>query len=205
MRLETNVEQDLAARGTKKFSHKEAQESTKRAVCSKLGVLTAPPKGEDAMKQLVAVCLSVLMAVSAVAAGAKVETFALADQVGEPDARAFFLFSTSAGNYIVRQDGMGEFASPKGMRRVFYLKLGAKGRIDRVYFLEHERDLFLLYTVHDATSEWSYLTRMEQIQRKARWLTPVAGGEIQAPVIDGDWVTIGTTTISKANGNIRQD
>jgi len=157
------------------------------------------------MKKFVAVCFGVLMVVCAVVARAKVEAFALADQVGEPDARAFFLFSTSAGNYIVRQDGMGEFTSPKGMRRVFYLKLGAKGRIDRVYFLEHQRDLFLLYTVHDATSEWSYLTRMEQTQRKARWLTPLSGGDVQAPVIDGDLVIIGTTKITKADGKTRQD
>ena len=157
------------------------------------------------MKKLVAVCFGVLMVTCAVVARAKVEAFALADQVGEPDARLFFLFSTSAGNYIVRQDGMGEFTSPKGMRRVFYLKLGAKGRIDRVYFLEHQRDLFLLYTVHDATSEWAYLTRLEQTQRKARWLTPLSNGDVQAPVIDGDLVVIGTTEINKTDGKPRQD
>src|SRR6476646_631102 len=155
------------------------------------------------MKKFVVVCLEVLV-VSTVAFGA--ETFAPADRVGEPGERAFFLFSTSAGNYIVRQDGMGEFTSPKGMRRVFYLKLGAKGRIDRVYFLEHQRDLFLLYTVHDATSEWTYLTRLEQTQRKARWLTPLSSGDVQAPVIDGDLVIIGTTEINKADGKAtRQD
>ena len=157
------------------------------------------------MKKLVAVCFGVLIVVCAVVARAKVEAFALADQVGEPDARLFFLFSTSAGNYIVRQDGMGEFTSPKGMRRVFYLKLGAKGRIDRVYFLEHQRDLFLLYTVHDATSEWAYLTRLEQTQRKARWLTPLSNGDVQAPVIDGDLIVTGTAEINKADGKPRQD
>ena len=157
------------------------------------------------MKKLVAVCFGVLIVVCAVVARAKVEAFALADQVGEPDARLFFLFSTSAGNYIVRQDGMGEFTSPKGMRRVFYLKLGAKGRIDRVYFLEHQRDLFLLYTVHDATSEWAYLTRIEQTQRKARWLTPLSNGDVQAPVIDGDLIVTGTAEINKADGKPRQD
>ena len=157
------------------------------------------------MKKLVAVCFGVLIVVCAVVARAKVEAFALADQVGEPDARLFFLFSTSAGNYIVQQDGMGEFTSPKGMRRVFYLKLGAKGRIDRVYFLEHQRDLFLLYTVHDATSEWAYLTRLEQTQRKARWLTPLSNGDVQAPVIDGDLIVTGTAEINKADGKPRQD
>ena len=85
------------------------------------------------MKKLLVVCLAILM-LSSVAFGA--ETFALADRVGEPGERSFFLFSTSAGNYIVRHDGMGEFSSPKGMRRVFNLRV--KGRIERIYFLEHE-------------------------------------------------------------------
>jgi hypothetical protein len=157
------------------------------------------------MNKFVAVCLGVLMVVSLGISRAKVEAFALADRVGEPDERSFFLFSTSAGNYIIRQDGMGEYTSPKGMRRVFYLKLGAKGRIDRVYFLEHEGDLFLLYAAHDATSEWAYLTRMEQTKRKARWLTPLSGGDVQAPQIDGDVVVIGSTEIDKLNGRVRQD
>ena len=48
---------------------------------------------------------------------------------------------------MIRHDGMGEVTSLKGMRRVFNLKLGGKGRIERVHFLEHEGDLFLLYEV----------------------------------------------------------
>ena len=70
------------------------------------------------MKNLLVVCLLILV-FSTAALGA--ETFALADRVGEPGERSFFLFSTSAGNYIVRHDGMGEFRSPKGLRRVFNL------------------------------------------------------------------------------------
>ena len=156
------------------------------------------------MKKLVAVCLGGLLVVWAVAARPNVETFALADHIGEPDARSFFLFSTSAGNYIVRQDGMGEFSSPKGMRRVFNLKLGATGRIDRVYFLEHQGDLFLLYSVHDATSAWAYLTRLEQTKRKARWLTPLSSSDVQAPVIDGELVIIGSIQINKTDGKTRE-
>lgn len=159
------------------------------------------------MKKIVVVCLGVLI-LSAVAAGSssKPEAFALADCIGEPNARSFFLFATSAGNYTLRQDGMGEFTSPKGLRRVFYLKLGAKGRIERVYFLEHEGDLFLLYEVHDANSEWSYLLRMEQQKRKPRWLTPLPSSVVQEPTVQGDLVMMKNVEINKTDGRIvRQD
>src|SRR5215213_3767837 len=153
------------------------------------------------MKKMVVVCLGVLIlsTVGAGSSGPKPEAFALADRIGEPNARSFFLLSTAAGNYTIRQDGMGEFTSPKGLRRVFYLTLGAKGRIERVYFLEHEGDLFLLYEVHDATSEWSYLLRMEQQKRKPRWLTPLPDGEVEPPSIQGDFVIIKNIEISKTN------
>lgn len=158
------------------------------------------------MKKLVLVCVALVVLSSAVVSASSNDTFSLADQVGDPNARSFFLFSTSAGNYTVRQDGMGEVASPQGMRRVFYLRLGAKGRIDRVYFLEHEGDLWLLYEVHDATSSWAYLLRMEQKQRKPRWLASLPNGDIQAPIIQGDLVVIKNIEISKADGRIvKQD
>ena len=161
------------------------------------------------MKKIVVVCLGVLILWSmAIAASSspKFEAFALADRIGEPNARSFFLLSTSAGNYTIRQDGMGEFTSPKGLRRVFYMKLGAKGRIERVYFLEHESDLFLLYEVHDATSEGAYLVRMEQQKRKPRWLTALPSGDVEPPIIQGDLVIIKNIEISKVDGRIvRQD
>ncbi len=157
------------------------------------------------MKKIVLVCLAVLIVWSA-ATGAssilKPEAFALADRIGEPNARSFFLLSTSAGNYTIRQDGMGEFTSPRGLRRVFYLKLGVKGRIERVHFLEHERDLFMLLEVHDTNSEWSYLVRMEQQKRKPRWVTSLPSGDVQEPIIQGDFVIIKNVEISKVDGRI---
>ena len=145
------------------------------------------------MKKLLVVCLGVLL-FSTVASAA--ETFALADRVGEPGERSFFLFSTSAGNYIVRQDGMGEFSSPKGMRRVFSLRVGPRGRIDQVYFLEHAGDVFIYYEVNDA----AFLVRMEQTKRKVRWSTQmnVRG----APVIEGDSVVVNSVVIRKADGKV---
>ena len=153
------------------------------------------------MKKLLVVCLGVVVLSSAAfGAAGPPEAFALADRVGEPGERSFFLFSTSAGNYIVRQDGMGEFSSPKGMRRVFTLRVGARGRIDQIYFLEHEGDVFIFYEVNDA----AFLVRMEQTRRKLRWSAPVA--TTGAPVIDGESVIINSTAIRKADGKIiRQD
>ena len=146
------------------------------------------------MTRVVVVCLMCLMWWPA-------ETFVLADRVGEPNARSFFLFSTPAGQYAVRHDGMGEFTSPKGMRRVFNLRVGARARIENVYYLEHEGDLFLMYEV---TGKMFYVVRMEQTKRKLRWTTELR--EVtEAPVIDGDFVIVNETRIAKINGLVRQD
>jgi len=153
---------------------------------------------------LLLVCLGVVVLWSVVL-GAQSNTFALADRVGEGNERSFFVLSTSAGGYVIRHDGMGEFTSPAGLRRVFMLKVGAKGRIDRVYFLEHQRDLFLMYEVHDASSQWAYLVRMEQTKRKARWITEVDGVGLGAPLIQGEMIVIKDSQISKADGAVRQD
>ena len=147
------------------------------------------------MKKLLVVCLVILL-LSTAAFGA--ETFALADRVGEPGERSFFLFSTSMGNYIVRQDGMGEFSSPKGMRRVFSLRV--KGRIEQIYFLEHDGDVFICYEVNDA----AFLVRMEQTKRKLRWSAEIADRGV--PVIEGDYVVVNSVRIRKGDGVVvRQD
>ena len=155
---------------------------------------------------LLLVCLGVAV-LWPVAAGAAPlpESFALAERVGEGNERSFFVLSTSAGGYVIRHDGMGEFTSPAGLRRVFMLKLGAKGRIDRVYFLEHQRDLFLMYEVHDSSSHWAYLVRLEQTKRKARWIMQLDGTDLGAPVIQGEMIVIKNLEIRKVDGNVRQD
>lgn len=143
------------------------------------------------MKKLLVVCLGVLV-LSTVALGA--EAFTVADRVGEPGERSFFLFSTSAGNYVVRHDGMGEFSSPKGMRRVF--RLNVKGRIDQIYFLEHEGDVFICYEVNETT----FLVRMEQTKRKIRWTAQISDRGV--PTIDGDSVMINSVKIRKGDGTV---
>jgi hypothetical protein len=149
------------------------------------------------MKKFLVVCLGVLVVSCAVLGAARPsETFALADRVGEPGERSFFLFSTSAGNYIVRQDGMGEFSSPKGMRRVFTLRVGARGRIEQIYFLEHEGDVFICYEVNDT----AFLVRMEQTKRKIRWTVPITSTGV--PVIEADSVVVNSTEIRKTDGKV---
>ena len=143
------------------------------------------------MKKLLVVWLVVCL-FSTVALGA--EAFTLADRVGEPGERSFFLFSTSAGSYVVRHDGMGEFSSPKGMRRVF--RLNVKGRIDQVYFLEHEGDVFICYEVNETT----FVVRMEQTKRKIRWIASIAARG--APRIEGDWVFVNDTQLRKSDGTV---
>ena len=142
------------------------------------------------MKKLLVLWLVILL-FATVAFGA--ETFAVADRIGEAGERSFFLFATSAGNYIVRQDGMGEFSSPKGMRRVFSLRV--KGRIEKIYFLEHQGDVFICYEVNDE----AFLVRMEQTKRKLRWSAQVDSRAV--PVIDGDAVVVNSVRIRIADGS----
>jgi len=142
------------------------------------------------MKKLLVVCLVILVFATVALA---TEKFALADRVGERGERSFFLFSTSVGNYIVRQDGMGEFSSPKGMRHVFSLRV--KGRIEQLYFLEHEGDVFICYEVGDA----AFIVRMEQTKRKIRWTAQVAAQGV--PTIDGDSVVVNSVKIRMADGS----
>ncbi len=156
------------------------------------------------MKKLVVVCLGVILSFSVLSAAPRSGLeFAIAEQLGDPSARSFFVFSTSAGDYILRHDGMGEFTSPQKLRRAFFVRVPGKSRITSVYFLEHERDLLLLYEV---SGQGSFVVRLEQTKRKHRWSTPLETSNVEAPVIEGDTVVVKeaqrTIQISKSNGRI---
>jgi hypothetical protein len=146
------------------------------------------------MTKLLAVCLAVTLSPTAP------EAFSLANRVGQPHERSFFMFATSAGKYTIRHDGMGEL-NVNHRRRVLYLKVGAKSRIDQMYFFEHEGDLLLLYEIR---GQGFMLVRMDQKKRKARWYTPLTGvAELdRAPVIDGNLVSIGETVVNTADGGV---
>lgn len=126
------------------------------------------------------------------------EAFSLADRIGHTP-RAFFRFSTSVGRYTIRYDGFVEVYAHE-RKRVFFLSMATKGRLERVYFIEHEGDLFLRY---DVIGQGSYLMRMEQRNRKQRWFTALDGVAAQAPVIHGDKVIVSDTLeINKTDGHI---
>ena len=152
------------------------------------------------MTKLLVVCLGVILSWPAP------EAFSLAEQIGNTP-RAFFRFSTSERKYTIRSDGFVEVYTHNDAhdrrKRVFFLKVAGRGRLERVYFLEHEGDLLLRY---DVIGQGSYFTRIEQRKRTARWVTALNRVLAEAPVIDGNSLMIGATEISKVDGKIvRQD
>ena len=148
------------------------------------------------MKNFAVVCLLLLSAVLPVYAQeptAESSPFALANHIGEPNERTFFLFSTSIGSYALRQDGMGEITSPAGMRKVFNVKVGPGRRIERVYSYEYQGDVLLLYETTDS----GYLVRLGQKTRKvkatisiSRDFTPPALKDQHIVFSDGTIVTL---------------
>lgn len=131
------------------------------------------------------------------------QAFNVADQVGHTP-RAFFRFKTSIAKYTIRFDGFVEVYIDNDMgllrKRVFYLNMVEKGRLERVYYLEHEGDLWLRY---DVIGQRSYLTRIEQKSRKQRWVTPLGSPSGHVPTIHGDKVIVGDAIeIRKADGYV---
>ena len=147
------------------------------------------------MKNLVVVCLAVLMAVSAAAVPAyakradeDVSPFTLAQHIG-----AFHLFSTSAGKYTIRQDGWGE-AYMGNRKRNFQVKAGPRERIKRLYYFEYEGDLFLLY---EAAAS-GYFLRLDQKTRKAKKVT-VIDGDFEPPLLKEQSLIFADGTIVSLN------
>ena len=152
------------------------------------------------MTKLLVVCLGVVLSLPVN------ETFTLADRFGSPPRTVYFRFSTSIAKYTIRYDGFVEVYIDNDhghlRKRTFFLNMAGKGRIDRIYHLEHERDLLLRY---DVIGQGSYLTRIEQMPRKQIWVTRLSNVSSQAPEVYGDRVVVGDTTeISKVNGRILQ-
>lgn len=144
------------------------------------------------MTKLLAVCLGVIVS------WPTTEAFSLADRIGHIP-RAFFRFSTSAGKYTIRYDGFVEVYAHE-RKRVFFLSMAAKGRLERVYFIEHEGDLFLRY---DVIGHGAYLVRLEQRNRKQRWFTSLHSAPDQAPRINGDKLIVSDTlAVGKADGRV---
>src|SRR4029450_13896322 len=87
--------------------------------------------------------------------------FAEANRLGEPPQVTFCLFSTSYGNYVISQYGLGEVGIP-GKHPQFVLKGGMTGRVQRMYFLEYQGDPLLSFEVNKI----GYVRRANQQTRK---------------------------------------
>ena len=139
------------------------------------------------MKIGVLVC-ALLLVGSVAAQDTIVQTgaFAEANRTGDPTQITFFMFSTSYGNYVISQYGLGEVGTPRGHPQ-FLLKEGKMGRVKRMYFLEHEGDLLLSFEMGDT----GYVRRMNQQTRKMRWLTPIDAGVVNQCMVEANEVHCG--------------
>jgi hypothetical protein len=150
------------------------------------------------MTKLLVVCLGVVLSLPAN------ETFTLAERIGSPPRAVYYRFSTSIAKYTIRYDGFVEVYVDNDhghlRKRTFFLNMKGKGRLERIYYLEHEGDLLLRY---DVVGQGSYFSRIEQRSRRPRWVTALSNVSIQAPIILGDKVIVGDTIeIGKADGRI---
>lgn len=136
------------------------------------------------MKLLAVICLVVCWST----AFTEPRAFVQATHIGQGTARSFFVFSTSTGPYVVRQDGTGEIMV-NGRRRLFYLNLS---RLERVYFGEYQGDLLLLCEVSDGRNSVGRLVRMNPATRKIRWLVRIEVDEIDTCVVEADEAHCGT-------------
>ena len=154
------------------------------------------------MKLLAAICL-VILTFSAVQIPARANlamaSFEKARRLGTGKQRAFFMFSTSAGKYTIRHDGLGEVASRR-IGTLFHLKLGMTGRVEQVYFYEYQGDLMLLYEVSDGRNGLAYATRLNQETRKRVWLTPIERADVGPCSIENDAAYCGLSTIDLKTG-----
>lgn len=127
-------------------------------------------------------------------ASAQPQAFVKVERVGDPNRQSFFLFSTSIRNYTIRNDGFTESFSDTVQRRFFNLRMGQNSSVERVYFMEYEGDLVLLYEVGDKKYGWGYLARLDQPERRFRWVTPINGFNVGPAIVEA-----GSVYFSSAN------
>ena len=113
------------------------------------------------MKNLVVLCLATLVVVFAgprAYSGLEERSpFTEVKRIGDPPRQTFYMFSTSVNKYTIRHDGLGDVLVR--VRKIhFHLKVGSNSQIERLYFLEYEGDLLLLYEAGAS----GYLARFDQ-------------------------------------------
>lgn len=147
------------------------------------------------MTKFVVVCLVAMIWSSAVLSAAPVrENFTLVERTGEPT--WFFVFETSKEKFWIRNDGMGEIER-SSLRHFLYLRRPSKNYVERMYFLEHEGDVFIFYELQDGSAN---LVRVDPMKHKLKWETPVTARGV--PALEGEAVIIGTMKIDRAAGTI---
>lgn len=146
------------------------------------------------MKILVVICLGILVMVSAAApaypnrAAEELSPFTLARRIG-----VFHLFSTSVGKYTISHSGFGE-VYVGNRKKNFHVKVGARERIKRLYFLEYEGDLLLLYEAGAS----GYLLRLDQKTRKVRRAITITE-DFEPPLIKDRAATFSDGTVVPLN------
>ena len=145
------------------------------------------------MKNLVVVCLGVLVAVfAAVPAYSQredVSPFVQAKRIGDPPAQQFYLLSTSVRDYAIRHDGLGEVLV--NVRKTnFRLKMGPNSRIERLYFFEYEGSLLLLYEAGAS----GYLVRFDQKTKTIKSTTDLKE-DFEPPLLKGQSLTFSNGTV----------
>jgi hypothetical protein len=152
------------------------------------------------MKSFFAICLLLLclaLAVAECAASAAhpnsevedLSPFVEATRVGELNARHFYLFQTSVGNYTISQNGLGE-VYVGNRKKYFNLKVEPRSRLERVYFFEYEGDLLLLYEAGAS----GYLLRLDQSTRKVKRVTAISE-DFKPPLMKDRCVVFGDGTL----------
>jgi hypothetical protein len=116
------------------------------------------------------------------------KSFTQVDRTGDDAWRSFFMFVASGHDYTIRGDGFGQSTPGRARPTSFHLTLGRQGRLERLYFLEHESDLILVYEATDQKYGWGYVERFDPGTMKRKWIAPVSAFNIGPGVVEGNYV-----------------
>ena len=112
--------------------------------------------------------------------------FTSVERTGEDKWRSFFMFSAAGHDFAIRGDGFGQSTPGRARPTSFRLTLGREGQLERVYFLEYDSDLFLIYEATDQKFGWGYVERFDPRTMKRKWITPVGAFNIGPGVVEGN-------------------
>ena len=114
------------------------------------------------------------------------KAFTSVDRTGEDKWRSFFMFSAAGHDFTIRGDGFGQSTPGRARPTSFRLTIGRDGQLERVYFLEYDSDLFLIYEASDQKYGWGYIERFDPRTMKRKWITPVGAFNIGPGLVEGD-------------------